>query len=402
MSRAPGTLAISSLWAASPLLAQPALHWVAPPPGGSSVTLNCLSSDGSAVVGRYVQGSRLRPLRWTATEGSIDVGGSLECRAEAICCSGGGQVVMGYGVFADRTGAWRWTAESGVQPLPPALNYYDTVPRAISEDGLVFTGYQVSSGVNAFRGTDGYGYERVPYLGNLMMGLGLSSDGSTIVGVFDGGSTRSFIWRSTTGSIEIPVGFPFYYANIEGISADGRYVTGSSGSTACRYDIDAQALTPLYWTDGSPVAGTGLAIDAEGATIAGVTESGAPFIWFDGVGARDLREYVNAEYGFDIGILQGITGMSDDGGVVSGNNWVLTLRQPQPYQGRPPCQGDVDGDGRVGLSDLVLVLGQWRRPEPNPAADLSGDGIVDPVDLNIVLVDFGDDCARRRIQTAGH
>ncbi|MEZ6189967.1 MAG: hypothetical protein R3C45_01585 [Phycisphaerales bacterium] len=50
-------------------------------------------------------------------------------------------------------------------------------------------------------------------------------------------------------------------------------------------------------------------------------------------------------------------------------------------------QGDLDGDGFVGIADLNIVLGNWNVPVPpaNPSADVNGDGFVGIADLNIVL-----------------
>jgi PEP-CTERM motif len=49
--------------------------------------------------------------------------------------------------------------------------------------------------------------------------------------------------------------------------------------------------------------------------------------------------------------------------------------------------GDLDGDGFVGISDLNIVLGNWNLnvPPANPLADPSGDGFVGIDDLNAVL-----------------
>ena len=49
--------------------------------------------------------------------------------------------------------------------------------------------------------------------------------------------------------------------------------------------------------------------------------------------------------------------------------------------------GDLDGDGFVGITDLNIVLGAWNQSVPpgNPLADPSGDGFVGIEDLNIVL-----------------
>ncbi len=53
--------------------------------------------------------------------------------------------------------------------------------------------------------------------------------------------------------------------------------------------------------------------------------------------------------------------------------------------GRP--NGDLNGDGFVGVDDLNLVLGNWNQniPPGDPRADPSGDGFVGVDDLNTVL-----------------
>jgi hypothetical protein len=50
-------------------------------------------------------------------------------------------------------------------------------------------------------------------------------------------------------------------------------------------------------------------------------------------------------------------------------------------------QGDLDGDGFVGIADLNIVLGAGNQSTPlgNPLADPTGDGFVGIADLNIVL-----------------
>ncbi len=49
--------------------------------------------------------------------------------------------------------------------------------------------------------------------------------------------------------------------------------------------------------------------------------------------------------------------------------------------------GDLDGDGFVGINDLNIVLAAWNQnvPPANPLADPSGDGFVGIDDLNTVL-----------------
>ncbi len=50
-------------------------------------------------------------------------------------------------------------------------------------------------------------------------------------------------------------------------------------------------------------------------------------------------------------------------------------------------EGDLDGDGFVGIADLNLVLANWNQniPPGNPLADPTGDGFVGINDLNEVL-----------------
>jgi hypothetical protein len=54
----------------------------------------------------------------------------------------------------------------------------------------------------------------------------------------------------------------------------------------------------------------------------------------------------------------------------------------------PTCPGDLDRDGRVGLSDLVAVLGTFG-PCTGCAEDLDGDGAVDAADVAVVLGVWG-------------
>jgi hypothetical protein len=52
-----------------------------------------------------------------------------------------------------------------------------------------------------------------------------------------------------------------------------------------------------------------------------------------------------------------------------------------------PIDGDIDGDGFVGISDLNIVLGAWNQAVPpgNPLADIDDDGFIGIGDLNVVL-----------------
>ena len=59
-------------------------------------------------------------------------------------------------------------------------------------------------------------------------------------------------------------------------------------------------------------------------------------------------------------------------------------------------QGDVNGDGRVDITDLVLVGSHFGSTTGSatfyPPADLDQDGLIDIVDLVLVASHFGSTC----------
>jgi hypothetical protein len=52
------------------------------------------------------------------------------------------------------------------------------------------------------------------------------------------------------------------------------------------------------------------------------------------------------------------------------------------------CSGDVDGNGRVDVDDIVDVIASWGATGDSPA-DVNNDGIVGAADLTIVLQGYG-------------
>lgn len=52
-----------------------------------------------------------------------------------------------------------------------------------------------------------------------------------------------------------------------------------------------------------------------------------------------------------------------------------------------PCTGDINNDGSVAVSDLLLVIDQWGQA--GGSADVNGDGIVDVSDLLAIVGNWG-------------
>lgn len=382
-------------------VAQARFYSVTPPEGGYDAIIWRLSSDGTSAAGSFGRAGRARPMRWTPSEGTFEITSSPEQFGDASAVSGAGLVLSGFGSIGGQLVPWRWTEATGMAPLPIPAGAL-VLPIAISEDGLVIAGSLFSGSVGSLRWTEGMGYQTIPPAGDNTMVHAMSADGSTMTGIFRVSHYQfaNFIWRAGRGTSELPIwtqewGTP--------ISFDGRYVVGTTDWIASVFEVETGTITPLTWPDGIPVEGIACGVSADGSVVAGSLHNSNrdAFVWDAEHGARLLEDVLRDDYGLGVGPLPDAMGLSADGAVIAGFSWVVTLREPQPYRGRPPCQGDVDGDQRVGLSDLLFVLGEWRRPEPDLGADITGDGIVDQLDLNIVLVDFGDDCARRRIQQAG-
>ena len=77
-------------------------------------------------------------------------------------------------------------------------------------------------------------------------------------------------------------------------------------------------------------------------------------------------------------IVSGANG-DDDAGSLSGSAYVFETGG---------CQPDLDGDGNVGVPDLVELIASWGSCS-RCAADLNGDGVVDVRDLIALLTGWG-------------
>jgi len=56
--------------------------------------------------------------------------------------------------------------------------------------------------------------------------------------------------------------------------------------------------------------------------------------------------------------------------------------------GPPPCEGDINMDGTVGVNDLLMVIGDWGCTG-DCEADINGDGVVGVTDLLTVIGAWG-------------
>ena len=140
---------------------------------------------------------------------------------------------------------------------------------------------------------------------------------------------------------------------------------GALGETATLTCASGAATNSWQWRrDGSPLSD---GVTSWGSVISG---SGSPSLTISGVGAGDLGSYdcvLISEAGVDL----------SDAVAVS----------------RPPCTGDVTGDGVVNTLDLGAVLSRFGQAAPSGGVgDINGDGVVNTLDLGAILSNFGTAC----------
>ena len=167
--------------------------------------------------------------------------------------------------------------------------------------------------------------------------------------------------------------------NIAVVAAILDEVDGQTVGSTYIFTFDSQQWNEsakLYASEfeGAEAFGTHAATDGENvivganfADIDGNNEAGAAFI-FGGLGDCNNN---------------GIIDICDiaDGNAADKNNNGL----PDECE-TPPCPWDMDNNGSVGVSDLLMMFAQWGTPG---IADFNADGIVNTADLLILLANWG-------------
>ncbi len=69
----------------------------------------------------------------------------------------------------------------------------------------------------------------------------------------------------------------------------------------------------------------------------------------------------------------------DDNGSNSGSAYIFNFGS---------CEGDINGDGNVGVGDILVTIEQWG-PCSNCDADINGDGEVNVIDLLAIVGAWG-------------
>lgn len=379
-----------------------------PETGPFPLRLEALADNGSVVVGKGPPG----PVMWTKATGLVGIpsGESFSSGAwhwaTAAAVSADGSVIAGWGEREDGSEeGFRWTAETGpvpigrLTPTPAAWGSWGWV-NTISDDGSAIGGTTGSpNGSEAFLWT---AQDGIRGLGDLPGGEfrstvnAMSADAQTLFG----GATsergwEAVKWSGATG----PTAIPSVAGSVFEVSKDGSvmvgYVTHGDEWEAYRWTADGgkQGLGDFPSGKTQSVA---IDLTADG-TIIGDGEIGdqggshsESFIWDEFHGLRSMTDVMVKDFGLVEILSEGLVGgrlshaigISDDGKVLAGWNWVIDLHEEQ-------IPGDSNFDHVVDLGDFGVLKNHFGKGVWRNQGDFNDDDRVDLSDFGLLKANFG-------------
>ena len=228
--------------------------------------------------------------------------------------------------------------------------------------------------------------------------IGMSADGSTVVGSRESGFSRyAARWVRGVG-VELLNEVGGRYEHAFACSADGAVVVG-------RTDYSVGSWQAFRWTRETGIVGLGtlggntstaFGVSGDGSVVVG-TSSGmsgplSAFRWTPTGGMENL----NITYA---GLLTGVSllisarAVSPDGRYIVGMGLNAETGRQEAFllDTGFPLRGDVNRDGCVDDADLLAVLFTFgERGYRN--ADIDWNGVIDDGDLLQALFHFGDGC----------
>ena len=392
---------------------------------GANRTASGVSADGSVVAGTT---SSLAPyFLWTLSNPGVTtliggvspgsgVGGNAQVSADGDKVSGTvagfvgappipATVVNQMAVYDVSDGMWTGVGGIGWYSGTEASGGW-----AMSSDGTTLAGLGWSPNMTnayAVTSTNGGAPVALPWLvpGRSTRTNGCDADGSVVVGWQDNpfGFRQAAVWNNGVGQRLWRVYPNQPLSEAQACSADGTWVVGSSSS-----GTDGQAWR---WSQGGGVEllgdlvpgwnGAATGISANGNVIVGYERPAGPatqgqgFIWTSTGGIQNLTDYViNAGVAIPGGTILALPlNVSGDGltfvGLTNGaEGFVVRLDPPADPS---VCDGDVNGDGQVNVTDMLSLISAWGacvNPGKCPA-DVNHDGQVNVNDLLTIISAWG-------------
>lgn len=275
--------------------------------------------------------------------------------------------------------------------LPPRSGGAWAIAAAINDAGLVVGQRSIGEGVNpmnAFVWSERDGFLDLGLMDRSQSHATSVNEAGVVVGQRGRAASddeEAFMWESGTLALlgPIPGGFTSWANDINNrgqivVAGFVQLATGDLGARSFLWEDGL--MTDLGVLPGHPFIVVH-AINDLGQTVGGVGSLGGefrPFLWqHDQI--HDLTDFIVPVHGITVGRARDVNSrgqiLADAGG------WTVLL---MPID-RPA--GDVDSDCRVGPGDLESVLRHWGTDDS--PADVNDDGVVDMTDLLVVLGTWG-------------
>ncbi len=350
--------------------------------GGYTTSAVGVSDDGSVVVGSYQQpGDFSSTYRWTRSGGfEFFPTPSDAWYSQAAGISGDGKTFVGtinyrYTPGHLRSETFRWNEETGMVRLGVAPGgTYGGATHGVSHDGSVVTVLGDGVPQRAFLWSESSGFQGVD---QLREARDVSADGKVVAGFHYRipAGTDAIRWTQETGVQYLGV-LPGRISSLAlGISADGSTIVGTSYSNLTS---DGQAFR---WTEETGLMGLGFVqgkhssvarvVSGDGSIILGDEFGGYgdAFIWTEESGMRGLLDVLLNVYGLG-DQLQGwsqltVGGISADGRFIVGQGlyeglgggaWILD-RGLNPPPIPPPSLPGIPEPSTYGLLGALALAG---------------------------------------------
>lgn len=365
-----------------------------------------VSDDGAVVVGWSKANNQLsgkfRAFRWTVATGMVPLGhlGSPNVNGLARAVSGDGLVIVG-----DTGASFRWTEATGMVEIGDG----QCSPLGLSADGSIVVGVCHAAGDNeaatwtasggwVAHGSAGQGI--IDAFFSDVSASGTVACGQSMIVQPDVEPIRWTQREGFTALGDVPGGF--HYALGWAISADGSTIVGDAigdvGPDAFRWTAE-QGLENLELAADGVSESTAQDVSGDGSILVGYADGGInAMLWDPAHGMRSLQQVLLEEHGLDLPgwTMLGASAVSSDGRTVVGHatnpdGAIEAWRVELPA---PSAPGDVNGDGAVGIGDLLDLLAAWGPcaapcpPQSSCAADFDGDCTVGVTDLLTLLANW--------------